>query len=170
MEARVPKLYGHMAVEVPGARTLLNELNAGSVPWAVVTSGTKPLATGWLHATGLPTPEHLITAEMVSEGKPRPAGYLIGRDRLGLAGAADEVVVFEDAPAGIIAGKAAGCRVVGLVTSHSAEQVLAAAPDWVVRDLASVRVMHVKEGGDGFRRVTLELRDCLVTPHDSHVA
>ncbi len=66
--------------------------------------------------------------------------------------------MLEDAPAGIRAGKAAGCKVLAVVTSHSAEQVLAAGPDWVVRDLDSVRVVRVEEGG----RVVLEVRDGLV--------
>ena len=66
--------------------------------------------------------------------------------------------MLEDAPAGIRAGKAAGCKVLAVVTSHSAEQVLAAGPDWVVRDLDSVRVVGVEEG----RRVVLEVRDGLV--------
>ena len=66
--------------------------------------------------------------------------------------------MLEDAPAGIRAGKAAGCKVLAVVTSHSAEQVLAAEPDWVVQDLDSVRVVRVEEGG----RVVLEVRDGLV--------
>ncbi len=68
--------------------------------------------------------------------------------------------MLEDSPAGIRAGKAAGCKVLAVVTSHSAEQVLAAEPDWVVQDLDSVRVVRVEEGG----RVVLEVRDGLVVP------
>ena len=67
------------------------------------------------------------------------------------------MLVFEDSPAGIIAGKEAGCKVLAVVTSHTAEQVLSAKPDWVVRDLASVRLVRA-EGGE----VVLEVRDALV--------
>jgi glycerol 3-phosphatase-1 len=66
------------------------------------------------------------------------------------------VLVLEDSPAGIRAGKAAGCKVLAVVTSHTAEQVLSAEPDWVVRDLASVRLVQADSG-----RVTLEIRDGL---------
>jgi len=70
------------------------------------------------------------------------------------------VLVLEDSPAGIRSGKAAGCKVLAVVTSHTAEQVLAADPDWVVQDLASVRLVRVE--GEAGGRVTLEIRDALV--------
>lgn len=50
--------------------------------------------------------------------KPDPSCYVLGLDRIGLAGANENanVLVLEDSPAGIKAGKAAGCKVLGLVT------------------------------------------------------
>jgi len=48
------------------------------------------------------------------------------------------VVVTEDSPAGCKAGKAAGCKVIGLATTHSIAQLKATRPDWIVRDLCSV--------------------------------
>jgi glycerol 3-phosphatase-1 len=107
----------------------------------------------------LPTPEHMITAESVANGKPDPACYTLGRERLNLQGAGSQVLVLEDSPAGIRSGKAAGCKVLGLVTSHTAEQVAAAEPDWIVRDLDSVRLVST-DGG----KVTLEFRNGLVVP------
>lgn len=160
VEGKIPRLYGGDAVEIPGARPLLDSLTAWSVPWAIVTSGTTPLATGWLDVLSLPRPEHLVTAESVQDGKPDPSCYLMGLAKLGLADAAADVLVLEDAPAGIKAGKAAGCKVVGLVTSHSFEQVVAAGPDWVVEDLDSVRVV----GRDDSGRIMVEIRRPLKTP------
>lgn len=162
MEGLLPKNYGHDAVEIPGARALLDRLIARNAPWAIVTSGTMPLVIGWLNVLKLPTPipELLITAESVANGKPDPACYVLGRDRLGLPAAGSpggRALVLEDSPAGIRAGKAAGCFVLGLVTSHTLEQVLAAEPDWVVRDLDSVRVVE----GEG-PEVTLEFRNAFV--------
>lgn len=46
-------------------------------------------------------------------------------------------LVFEDAPSGIRSGRAAGCKTVGLLTTHSREQVEAAQPDFIVKDLSS---------------------------------
>ncbi|RDA87325.1 hypothetical protein CP532_2636 [Ophiocordyceps camponoti-leonardi (nom. inval.)] len=147
VEGKIPLLYGADAVEIPGARSLLEELTARSAPWAIVTSGTAPLASGWLSVLSLPKPEHLVTAESVQEGKPDPSCYLMGLEKLALEGAtAADVLVLEDSPAGIKAGREAGCKVIGLVTSHRLEQVVAADPDWVVKDLESVRVVACREG------------------------
>ncbi|EMT65264.1 glycerol 3-phosphatase 1 [Fusarium oxysporum f. sp. conglutinans race 2 54008] len=158
MEGRLPKYHGHEAVEIPGARSMLEALIARSSPWAIVTSGTVPLVTGWLRARDLPTPpsDHLVTAESVENGKPDPACYRLGRERLSLQAEDAQVLVLEDSPAGIRAGKAAGCKVLGLVTSHTVEQVIAAEPDWVVRDLSSVKVLR-SEGG----KVTIEISNAL---------
>jgi beta-phosphoglucomutase-like phosphatase (HAD superfamily) len=49
-------------------------------------------------------------------------------------------LVIEDAPAGIAAGRAAGARVLGLLTTHSAPALsqAGAGPDLLTADLASV--------------------------------
>jgi glycerol-1-phosphatase len=108
-----------------------------------------------LNVLKLPIPENLIVAEDVENGKPDPSCYLLGKEKLGLT-ADSKVLVLEDSPAGIKAGKAAGCKVLGVVTSHTVEQVLNAGPDWIVKDLRSVRVVgHSQEG------VELEFSDGL---------
>lgn len=157
MEGLLPKNHGEDATEIPGARALLDDIGTRNLKWAIVTSGTVPLVSGWLTRMSLPTPEHLVTAESVDVGKPDPACYLMGRERIQLSGDGKSVLVLEDAPAGIRAGKAAGCKVLGLVTSHTVEQVKSAGPDWVVKDLDSVRIVECKDG-----LVTLEIRDALV--------
>lgn len=165
MEGELPKLYGDEAVEIPGARSLLQDIGDRRIPWAIVTSGTQPLVSGWLKRLSLPTPEHLITAESVENGKPDPACYLMGRGRIALTGDDKSVLVLEDSPAGIRAGKAAGCKVLGLVTSHTAEQVMSAEPDWIVKDLNSVKIVAWQDG-----MVTLEIRDGLVqTPSNNGI-
>ncbi|PNP49266.1 hypothetical protein THARTR1_09981 [Trichoderma harzianum] len=156
MEGELPKLYADDVVEIPGARSLLSSIISYSFPWAIVTSGTQPLVRGWLKRLSLGTPEHLVSAESVENGKPDPTCYLIGLEKLGLQDAAGEVLVLEDSPAGIKAGKAAGCKVLGLVTSHTVEQVVAAEPDWVVKDLDSVRVVRHEDG-----KMTLEISNAL---------
>jgi len=151
MESLLPKNYGSDAVEIPGARSLLDSLTSSGIPWTIVTSGTNPLVTGWLNVLKLPIPVHLVVAEDVEVGKPDPTCYLMGKDKLGLKGE-DDVLVLEDSPAGIKAGKDAGCKVLGVVTSHTVEQVVAAGPDWIVKDLSSVKVV------DGMIEISNALR------------
>ncbi|KAJ6781177.1 hypothetical protein PWT90_08331 [Aphanocladium album] len=156
MEGQLPVLYADLASEIPGARQLLDSMIKISAPWAIVTSGTEPLVHGWLSRMKLAIPEHLVTAESVPEGKPDPACYRMGLDKLKLSDVAGDVLVLEDSPAGIEAGKAAGCKVIGLVTSHTVDQVVAAEPDWVVKDLSSVHVVGTKGG-----KVVVEIKDAL---------
>jgi len=104
-------------VALPGA----HELFAGPYPVAVVTSCTIPLARARLGAAGLPVPDVLVTPERLSRGKPDPEGYLLAARELGAAPA--DCVVFEDAPAGIEAGRAAGMHVVGITTTHDPSEL-----------------------------------------------
>jgi sugar-phosphatase len=122
-------------VALPGARGLLRALAGRG--WAVVTSSPRDLATVRLGVTGLPRPPVLIAAEDVSAGKPDPEPYLRAATRLGAEPPA--CTVFEDAPAGIAAARAAGMQVLALSTSHSAAE-LSSLADGVVPDLAAVRI------------------------------
>jgi sugar-phosphatase len=115
-------------VALPGAADLLSSDRR----LAIVTSCGPRLALARLAAAELPVPDVVITADDVAHGKPDPEPYLLGASRLGLE--PEDCTVFEDAPAGVRAGKAAGMRVVGLTTTVSARSLAAA--DLIVADLA----------------------------------
>ena len=100
---------------VPGAAEFLAGLPDGR--WAVVTSAPRLLAERRIAAAGLPQPPMMISAEDVSVGKPAPDGYRLAAGRLGWA--ATSCLVFEDAPAGIAAGEAAGAAVVVITAAHA---------------------------------------------------
>ena len=97
---------------LPGAIALLSHLNKAGIPWAIVTSGSMPVARARHKIAGLPAPEVFVTAERVKRGKPEPDAYLLGAQLLGLA--PQECVVVEDAPAGVLSGLAAGCHVIAV--------------------------------------------------------
>ncbi len=101
-------------VAIPGAAELLQWIPAGD--WAVVTSATRELASRRMLAAGLPLPRLLISAEDVAAGKPDPEGYSSASERMSASPA--DCLVFEDAPAGILAAKAAGCDVVAIAAAH----------------------------------------------------
>ena len=97
-------------VALPGAADLLRSLPADSV--ALVTSADRILADIRMGAAGLAMPATAVTADLVTRGKPHPEGYLRAAELLGVDPA--DAVVFEDAPAGIAAGLAAGIRTVAI--------------------------------------------------------
>jgi len=129
-------------IPLPGAVELLNALPANR--WTIVTSCTRPLALVRLHAAGLPIPVKLVTSNDITNGKPHPEPYLAGANLLGLAAA--DCLVFEDAPAGIRAGKAAGARVIALQTTERDELLHQDGADWIVKDCDSVRVRGSNSG------------------------
>jgi len=99
-------------IALPGAVALLTHLDALDIPWAIVTSGSMPVARARHQAAGLPSSKVFVTAEQVKRGKPEPDAYLLGAELLGLP--AENCVVVEDASAGILSGLAAGCHVISV--------------------------------------------------------
>jgi glycerol-1-phosphatase len=163
MEAQLPKRYGADVIELPGSRSILDDLEKAGAPWAIVTSGTRPLVTGWLDVMKLAHPKNLVTAEDVRNGKPDPECYSMGASKLGFVDEGEKkkrVLVLEDAAAGVRAGKAAGFEVVALATTHAIEQLKEAGADWIVRDLRSV-VMKGWDRKTGL--ISIEISDALVS-------
>ncbi|CAG9415981.1 sugar phosphatase [Providencia alcalifaciens] len=99
-------------VALPGAIALLSSLNKLGAPWAIVTSGTVPIAHGRRAAAGLPEPKHWVTFEKVSKGKPDPEPFQLGAKSLSLP--PEDCIAFEDAPAGIHSALSAGCQVIAV--------------------------------------------------------
>jgi mannitol-1-/sugar-/sorbitol-6-phosphatase len=117
---------------LPGVEKLLASLPADR--WTIVTSATTRLLEGRLGYAGLPIPAVLVPAEKVANGKPHPEPYVIGAKLLGFAPA--DCLVIEDSPAGVASGKAAGCRVLALLSSHTQAELTGA--DWFVTSLQQV--------------------------------
>jgi len=101
-------------VPIAGAAELLARLPSDR--WAIVTSASRALATARLTAAGLPMPALMINAEHVTHGKPDPEGYHKGASLLGTT--ADQCLIFEDAPAGIEAGRRAGSDVIAITSAR----------------------------------------------------
>ena len=110
--------------------------------WTIVTSATEKLARSRLGYAGLAVPSHMITADMVTEGKPHPEPYLKGAALLGLK--PEDCLVVEDSSSGAIAGHAAGCKVLATLFSHTMKELAAA--DWIVQSLEDVTVRGKEDG------------------------
>jgi len=104
---------------LPGAARLLTTLPQDR--FAIVTSATRPLAAARIGYAGLPLPEHLLTANDVTQGKPSPEPYLKGAVLLGFE--PQDCIVVEDAPAGITSARAAGMQVIAFPTTYPAGEL-----------------------------------------------
>lgn len=160
-EGEIPDSFGQYAKPIPGAVELVKSFDKfskeqtsnGAQRWAIVTSGTLPLATKWLKLLTIQKPDVFITAEKVTKGKPHPQGYQSARDTLGYQDPSKKVVVFEDAPAGITAGKGAGAMIVGICSTYDPEKVRKSGADIVVDDLASFEIESYNPETDEFKVV-----------------
>jgi len=133
-QSEIEDLEGVAAL--PGALELL-----GSLPndrWAIVTSCTRALAEVRLQTAGLPRPACFVTSSDIKNGKPAPDPYRKGAEALGFA--PGDCIVFEDVPAGIQSGKAAGSRVIAFTTTVPASELRRAGADWVLTDCREISV------------------------------
>ncbi len=119
-----------------GARELLAWLHTRGIPTALVTSTERALVTPILAHHGLAF-DATITADDVMHTKPRPEPYERGAAALGLVAA--QCIAVEDSTGGIASACAAGCAVVALTGSFSAETLRATCADAVFDTLADVQ-------------------------------
>ena len=99
----------------PGARELLAELRAASVPCALVTMSYERFVAPVLAALPKGTFDVVVTGDVVSRGKPHPEPYLHAARLLGVD--PRECVAIEDSNTGARSAEAAGCLVL-VVENH----------------------------------------------------
>jgi len=122
LSLRKEELYREVVKErgiepLPGVREWLERLREGGIPCGIGSSTEEKNVRLGLGLLGLEDFfQTAVTAEHVKRGKPAPDVFLEVARRLGMS--PGRCVVFEDAPAGVEAGRAAGMRVVGVTTTH----------------------------------------------------
>ena len=121
----------HSTRPFAGTLEFLAELPHGI--WNIVTGANPELARARLSAAGIEAPKSLVTAYDAKRGKPDPEPYLLGAEKIEIP--ITECAVFEDAPAGLLAGKSAGAALlVGI-----GEQTLDSVADVVIVSLAGLK-------------------------------
>lgn len=120
---------------VPGVHAFLDEARAAGLRLALATGSDRPKLQGNLDAIGIGEEafEVVVSAEDITRKKPDPETFLAAIARLGLP--AERCLVVEDARNGVLAGRAAGCSVLGITSTLSAEVLrdagaMATAPDF----------------------------------------
>ncbi|GLH95277.1 HAD-IA family hydrolase [Phytohabitans aurantiacus] len=106
----------------PHAATLLDSLR--DRPWAIVTSGNRWSVRLSFESCGLPLPKVQVYGEEVPAGKPSADCYLMAAERLGIPPA--DCLAVEDAPAGVLAAKRAGCTVLAVASTHDPADLVTA--------------------------------------------
>lgn len=135
--------YDKYMHEVPlkkGVKEFLETVRANGVKSAIATSNSRKLASDTLEALGI---SHLFDAVKTSEeagaGKPAPDVYLLAAEALGTE--PSRCLVFEDVPAGILAGKNAGMKVCAIMDEFSEPvvQKKRALADYYIQDYDDIR-------------------------------
>ena len=108
---------------VTGLIPFLEKLDALKIPRAIATSAPRANVDFTLLHTHIERFFPIILDDsFVTHGKPDPEIYLKSAAALGLDPA--HCVVFEDSLSGVMAGKRAGCKVVGITTTHTREELI----------------------------------------------
>jgi sugar-phosphatase len=134
LDSYVEEEEGFGITAYPGVVALL-----ASIPrdrWTVVTSASEKMMRSRLSVAGIVPPRYAVAGDTLSAGKPHPEGYLRGAAIL--TRSPQECLVVEDSPTGIQAGKAAGCRVLAVVSSHTLDELHGA--DWVIASIHRLEV------------------------------
>jgi beta-phosphoglucomutase len=122
-----------------GARELLDALTARNVRLAIGSSGARANLELTVHECGLDGRFAAIASlEDITRGKPDPQIFFVAAEKSGVL--PNRSAVFEDAPVGIQAAKAAGMYAVGLTSTRPAEALWEAGADEVVDNLAKFDV------------------------------
>jgi HAD superfamily hydrolase (TIGR01509 family) len=116
--ARALRLIEAELEPIPGSVDFL-ERARGLFPLALCTSGSRPTIERALERVGLVGVfDPVVTAGDVRHGKPHPEGFLKAAAQRGVAPA--DALVFEDAPSGLAAARAAGMDTVHVVEPGAA--------------------------------------------------
>ncbi len=121
-EAAYRALVRHHLPLMDGARELVHALRGAGFKIAVGSSGPPLNVQRAIDGLALQSPfDAVVTGRDVARSKPDPECFLLAASRLGIAPA--RCVVFEDAPAGITAAKAAGMRCIAVTSKgHTPER------------------------------------------------
>ena len=121
-ESNYQKLYEAEMKPLKGLIDFLEFLNAHQYKVALGTSAPTSNVDFTLDKLFLRKYFHVIVdGPQVSKGKPDPQVYLMCAAKLGLD--PKNCVVFEDSLAGLESGMRAGCKIVGVATSHEAYEL-----------------------------------------------
>lgn len=141
-EALYRELYKPHIKPINGLIDFLDELENEKILKAIATSGLAPnINFMFEHVPIKKYYANVIDASQITNGKPHPEIFL--KAAASVNADAKRCVAFEDSVAGIRAAKAAGMKVIGLTTTHTAEEVHEA--DLVITDYTEISLTKLRE-------------------------
>lgn len=124
-EALFRELYENDIRPVEGLQDFLDKLDRYGIARAIATSAPRANVDFTLLKTGLSAYFPVVLDEsFVVNGKPDPEIYLKTAAALGFD--PSRCIVIEDSLSGVTAGRRAGCKVIGITTTHTPEELAAA--------------------------------------------
>lgn len=107
----------------PGVKRFLVSLKEAGIPAAIVTSSNDAKMEKLFrqHPELKEACEYIVTADMVTKGKPDPECFLLGAGLIGVP--IEDCYVFEDSINGLKAARASGGKVIGLATTNPRSEV-----------------------------------------------
>ena len=121
-EALFRELYKNDIKPLEGLLNFLDKLTNLGLARAIATSAPRENVDFVLEKTGTGKYfETVLDESFVSKGKPDPEIYIKTAKALGYR--PEDCIVLEDSISGVRSGKAAGCKVLGILTTHTAEEL-----------------------------------------------
>jgi beta-phosphoglucomutase len=134
-ESLYRQMYEPALKEVDGLHQIIEELEKKRIKLAIATTAPEKNRELALRVLNLKEKFPVILGdEHVTHGKPDPEIYLETAKQLSVE--PNECVVFEDTPPGVGSGKNAGMTVIGILTTHTPEQLNQA--DYTVNDFTEI--------------------------------
>jgi len=158
---RKDEIFRSMEHEIraaPGVLSFLRELERSGLARAVATSASEIRTASTIERMGMGGYfDAVITAADVVVGKPHPRVYQLACERMKVP--TGNALAFDDAPAGVLAARAAGLRCIGVSSNGAAQSLLDAGSERVIAGftgLALDLILAAKDKPSGFRRPSAE--------------
>jgi beta-phosphoglucomutase len=129
---------------VPGVLEFISDVQKRSLAIAVATSATRDRALAMLKEFNLSAAfAAVVTGDDVEKGKPDPTIFQRAAEQLQIA--PQDLLVFEDAVAGVQAAKSAGMKCVAIAVNGRKALLERAGADLVVEDFTRIRLDQLEE-------------------------
>jgi len=133
-------IYKEDIKEVAGFEAFLKNLDTNKIPKAIGTSAPRSNVDFILDELDLKKYFNIILDESnVNHGKPNPEIYLKVAAKLNFS--PQQCIVFEDSLSGVASAQSAGCKVVGVTTTHTREELKHT--DHVIDDFVGLDIIEL---------------------------